>query len=109
VRSPPFRRWASHFIPVNVSHTGALLDAVVWGRITETVGANTIISAIVTDNGANFRLAAARLCGSENSFPCLAHTLQLVYYDVQEENSQFEQDLSHVQVTQIFYCYCFSQ
>jgi hypothetical protein len=91
------------FIPVNVSHTGALLDAVVWGRITETVGKNTLISAIVTDNGSNFRLAASRLCGLENSFPCLAHTLQLVYSDLQAENTQLNNDLLLVQVIPGFY------
>jgi hypothetical protein len=47
------------FIPVHVSHTGEVIDAVVWGRINSTVGKDSILSAVVTDNGKNFKNAAS--------------------------------------------------
>lgn len=54
-----------------------LLEYIIRKRIDLRVGPNTLIAAIVTDNGSNYKLAAARLSG--DSWPCVAHTANLVF------------------------------
>jgi hypothetical protein len=85
------------YVPTIVSQTGVLLDAVVWGRITNHLGDNTLLSSVVTDNGSNYRSAAKLLCGPEQAFPCMAHTMQLVFSDVQGKNQQLKDDLNNIQ------------
>ena len=85
-------------VPNPTEQSGPQIAAVVNSRVSEMLGENTLVSACVTDNGANYGRAAAMLCN--DTWKCSAHTLQLAIRDVTEKQDVYQVaiDLALMQV-----------
>ena len=85
-------------VPNPTEQSGPQIAAVVNSHVSEMLGENTLVSACVTDNGANYGRAAAMLCN--DTWKCSAHTLQLAIRDVTEKQDVYQVaiDLALMQV-----------
>lgn len=80
------------YISAPCSHTAPMISSIIQSRVQERLSEDASISAIVTDNGANF-LCAARNLGE--SIPCVSHTCQLVLQSF-AECSEVAEDIKDI-------------
>eukprot|EP01117_Protostelium_nocturnum_P010729 TRINITY_DN3862_c0_g1_i2.p1 TRINITY_DN3862_c0_g1~~TRINITY_DN3862_c0_g1_i2.p1 ORF type:complete len:478 (+),score=53.82 TRINITY_DN3862_c0_g1_i2:1422-2855(+) len=72
------------YIPAPTSHTATMLETLIRSRVDERLLDDTMLSAIVTDNGRNF-VAAAELI--TDNIRCISHTCQLALKELEEDTA----------------------
>jgi hypothetical protein len=83
--------------PLQESHTIHVLSQAIEQHADKWLGNEQLLTAHVTDGGANFEGASNALVGENDHIHCFAHKLQLVVHDVMtQDNLDFKTDIEKV-------------